>query len=123
MRYIEKFIAKLEKTDGTAIYSFGTTKKNDTEVITVDFGMLNTDEISAGEYKIFWADERSEGFADAGSLEDFDLRMGIFDAAEIDYDIAWDGQNLILTVVPEPSMVAAALGLLAFAVVAVRRRK
>ena len=111
------------KTDGTAIYSFGTTTKNGTEVITVDFGMLNTDEISAGEYKIFWADEWSEGFADAGSLEDFDLRMDILDAAEIDYDIAWDGQNLILTVVPEPSMVAAALGLLAFAVAAVRRRK
>lgn len=111
------------KTDGTAIYSFGTTTKNDTEVITVDFGMLNTDEISAGEYKIFWADEWSEGFADAGSLEDFDLRTDILDAAEIDYDIAWDGQNLILTVVPEPSMVAAALGLLAFAVAAVRRRK
>lgn len=111
------------KTDGTAIYSFGTTKKNDTEVITVDFGMLNTDEISAGEYKIFWADELSEGFADAGSLEDFDLRMDTFNSAEIDYDIAWDGQNLILTVVPEPSMVAAALGLLAFAVAAVRRRK
>ena len=111
------------KTDGTAIYSFGTTKKNDTEVITVDFGMLNTDEISAGEYKIFWADEWSEGFADAGSLEDFDLRTDILDAAEVDYDIAWDGQNLILTVVPEPSMVAAALGLLAFAAVAVRRRK
>lgn len=111
------------KTDGTAIYSFGTTKKNDTEVITVDFGMLNTDEISAGEYKIFWADEWSEGFADAGSLEDFDLRTDILDAAEVDYDIAWDGQNLILTVVPEPSMVAAALGLLAFAAVAIRRRK
>ena len=111
------------KTEGTAIYSFGTTKKNDTDVITVDFGMLNTDEISAGEYKIFWADKWSEGFADAGSLEDFDLRMDILDAAEIDYDIAWDGQNLILTVVPEPSMVAAALGLLAFAVAAVRRRK
>lgn len=111
------------KTDGTAIYSFGTAKKNDTEVITVDFGMLNTDEISAGEYKIFWTDEWSEGFADAGSLEDFDLRTDILDAAEVDYDIAWDGQNLILTVVPEPSMVAAALGLLAFAAVAVRRRK
>lgn len=111
------------KTDGTAIYSFGTTTKNDTEVITVDFGMLNTDEISAGEYKIFWADEWSEGFADAGSLEDFDLRTDVLDAAEVDYDIAWDGQNLILTVVPEPSMVAAALGLLAFAAVAVRRRK
>lgn len=111
------------KTDGTAIYSFGTTTKNDTEVITVDFGMLNTDEISAGEYKIFWADEWSEGFADAGSLEDFDLRTGVLDAAEVDYDIAWDGQNLILTVVPEPSMVAAALGLLAFAAIAVRRRK
>lgn len=111
------------KTDGTAIYSFGTTKKNDTEVITVDFGMLNTDEISAGEYKIFWADEWSEGFADAGSLEDFDLRTDILDAYGINYDIAWDGQNLILTVVPEPSMVAAALGLLAFAVAAVRRRK
>lgn len=111
------------KTDGTAIYSFGTTTKNDTEVITVDFGMLNTDEISAGEYKIFWADEWSKGFADAGSLEDFDLRTDILDAYGINYDIAWDGQNLILTVVPEPSMVAAALGLLAFAVAAVRRRK
>ena len=49
--------------------------------------------------------------------------MDTFNSAEIDYDIAWDGQNLILTVVPESSMVAAALGLLAFAVAAVRRRK
>lgn len=111
------------KTDGTAIYSFGTTKKNDTEVITVDFGILNADNLSAGEYKIFWADEWSEGFADAGSLEDFDLRTDILDAYGVNYDIAWDGQNLILTVVPEPSMVAAALGLLAFVAAAVRRRK
>ena len=77
--------------------------------------------LAAGEYKIVAVDEWSEGFAESG-LSDFDLRADIFDAYGIEHSFAWDGQNLTLTVVPEPAEFAAAFGALALFIAARRRR-
>ena len=62
------------------------------------------------------------GFAQSG-LSDFDLRADIFDAYGVEYSFDWDGQNLTLTVVPEPAAFAAAFGALALVLAARRRMK
>lgn len=114
-------VGKLDPLE-TAIYSLGTARKNAGDAITVDFGMVNPENIAAGEYKIVYVDEWSEGFADSG-LSDFDLRADIFDAYGVEYSFDWDGQNLTLTVVPEPAAFAAAFGALALVLAARRRMK
>ena len=107
----------------SAIYSLGTAYKNADDAITVDFGMVNPESLSAGEYKIVSVDQWSEGFAEGGSLKDFNLSADVFDAYEIEYAFDWDGQNLTLTVVPEPAMFAALFGAFALMLAARRGRK
>ena len=107
----------------SAIYSLGTAYKNADDAITVDFGMVNPESLSAGEYKIVSVDQWSEGFAEGGSLKDFNLRADVFDAYGIEYAFDWDGQNLTLTVVPEPAMFAALFGVVALMLAARRGRK
>ena len=51
------------------------------------------------------------------------MRADIFDANGIEHSFAWDGQNLTLTVVPEPAACAAALGALALFAAACRKGK
>jgi len=114
-------VGKLDPLDA-AIYSLGTARKNAGDAITVDFGMVDPVSLSAGEYKIVSIDEWSEGFAKSG-LSDFDLRADIFDAYGVEYSFDWDGQNLTLTVVPEPAAFAAAFGALALFAAAMRRGK
>lgn len=114
-------VGRLDPLSDVSVYSLGTAYKNEDDVITVDFGMINTEGLAAGEYKIVAVDEWSEGFAESG-LSDFDLRADIFDAYGIEHSFAWDGQNLTLTVVPEPAAFAAAFGLLALFIAARRRR-
>ncbi len=114
-------VGKLDPLE-SAIYSLGTARKNAGDAIVVDFGMVDPGSLSAGEYKIVSVDEWSEGFADSG-LSDFDLRADIFDAYGIEHSFAWDGQNLTLTVVPEPAAFAAMFGLLALLFAALRGRK
>lgn len=106
-------VGRLDPLSDVSVYSLGTAYKNEDDVITVDFGMINPEGLAAGEYKIVAVDEWSEGFAESG-LSDFDLRADIFDAYGIEHSFAWDGQNLTLTVVPEPAEFAAAFGALAF---------
>lgn len=106
-------VGRLDPLSDVSVYSLGTAYKNEDDVITVDFGMINTEGLAAGEYKIVAVDEWSEGFAESG-LSDFDLRADIFDAHGIEHSFAWDGQNLTLTVVPEPAVFAAVFGALAF---------
>lgn len=106
-------VGRLDPLSDVSVYSLGTAYKNEDDVITVDFGMINTEGLAAGEYKIVAVDEWSEGFAESG-LSDFDLRADIFDAYGIEHSFAWDGQNLTLTVVPEPAVFAAVFGALAF---------
>ena len=115
-------VGSLDPSSDVPAYSLGTAYKNEDDVITVDFGMMNPDGLAAGEYKIVSVDEWSEGFADSG-LSDFDLRADIFDAYGIEHNFAWDGQNLTLTVVPEPAAFAAAFGALALFIAARRGRK
>lgn len=114
-------VGKLDPLE-SAIYSLGTARKNADDAITVDFGMVDPGSLSAGEYKIVSIDEWSEGFEKSG-LSDFDLRADIFDAYGVEYSFGWDGQNLTLTVVPEPAACAAALGALALFAAACRKGK
>lgn len=114
-------VSRLDPLSDVSVYSLGTAYKNEDDVITVDFGMINPEGLAAGEYKIVAVDEWSEGFAESG-LSDFDLRADIFDAYGIEHSFAWDGQNLTLTVVPEPAEFAAAFGALALFIAARRRR-
>lgn len=114
-------VGRLDPLSDVSVYSLGTAYKNEDDVITVDFGMINPEGLAAGEYKIVAVDEWSEGFAESG-LSDFDLRADIFDAYGIEHSFAWDGQNLTLTVVPEPAAFAAAFGALALFIAARRRR-
>ncbi len=115
-------VGRLDPLSDVSVYSLGTAHKNEDDVITVDFSMINPEGLAAGEYKIVAVDGWSEGFAESGRLSDFDLRAGIFDAYEIEHSFAWDGQNLTLTVVPEPAEFAAAFGALALFIAARRRR-
>lgn len=115
-------VGRLDPLSDVSVYSLGTAYKNGDDVITVDFGMINTEGLAAGEYKIVAVDEWSEGFAESG-LSDFDLRADIFDAHGIEHSFAWDGRNLTLTVVPEPAEFAAAFGALALFIAARRGRK
>lgn len=114
-------VGRLDPLSDVSVYSLGTAYKNEDDVITVDFGMINPEGLAAGEYKIVAVDEWSEGFAESG-LSDFDLRADTFDAHGIEHSFAWDGQNLTLTVVPEPAAFAAAFGALALFIAARRRR-
>ena len=114
-------VGRLDPSSDVSVYSLGTAYKNEDDVITVDFSMINPEGLAAGEYKIVAVDGFSEGFAESG-LFDFDLRADIFNAYEIEHSFAWDGQNLTLTVVPEPAAFAAMLGLLALFIAARRRR-
>ena len=106
-------VGRLDPLSDVSVYSLGTAYKNEDDVITVDFGMINPEGLAAGEYKIVAVDGWSEGFAESG-LSDFDLRADTFNAHGIEHSFAWDGQNLTLTVVPEPAAFAAAFGALAF---------
>lgn len=114
-------VGRLDPLSDVSVYSLGTAYKNEDDVITVDFGMINPEGLAAGEYKIVAVDGWSEGFAESG-LSDFDLRADIFDAHGIEHSFAWDGRNLTLTVVPEPAAFAAAFGALALFIAARRRR-
>lgn len=115
-------VGRLDPLSDVSVYSLGTAHKNEDDVITVDFSMINPEGLAAGEYKIVAVDDWSEGFAESGRLSDFYLRADIFDAYEIEHSFAWDGQNLTLTVVPEPAEFAAAFGALALFIAARRRR-
>lgn len=106
-------VGRLDPSSDVSVYSLGTAYKNEDDVITVDFSMINPEGLAAGEYKIVAVDGWSEGFAESG-LSDFDLRADTFNAHGIEHSFAWDGQNLTLTVVPEPAAFAAAFGALAF---------
>lgn len=114
-------VGRLDPLSDVSVYSLGTAYKNEDDVITVDFSMINPEGLAAGEYKIVAVDGFSEGFAESG-LSDFDLRADTFDAHGIEHSFAWDGQNLTLTVVPEPAAFAAAFGALALFIAARRRR-
>ena len=115
------YINKLDASQ--ALFYLGTTTKLDDSVINIDFSYLDTDGIGAGEYGILSVDSWSKGFAESGSLADFNINDDLLDAMGIEHNFEWDGQNLILNVtVPEPAEVAAVFGLLALFAAWRRRR-
>lgn len=106
------------------IFYFGTTTKLDDSVINIDFTYADVEGLDAGEYKILSVDSQwSEGFADGGSLTDFNINDDLLNAMGIEHNFTWDGENLVLNVVPEPADVAAFLGFAVLAFTFIRRRK
>lgn len=108
--------------DGPIFY-FGTTTKLEDNVINIDFSSADVEGLSAGEYEILYVDSWSEGFADGGSLTDFNINDDHLNAMGIEHNFTWDGENLVLNVVPEPADVAAFLGFAVLAFAFIRRRK
>lgn len=105
------------------IFYFGTTTKLEDNVINIDFSSADIEGLDAGEYKILRVDSWSEGFADGGSLTDFNINDDRLNAMEIEHNFTWDGESLVLNVVPEPASVAAFLGFAVLAFAFIRRRK
>lgn len=106
------------------IFYFGTTTKLKDNVINIDFSSADVEGLSAGEYKILSVDSQwSEGFADGGSLTDFNINDDHLNAMDIEHNFTWDGESLVLNVVPEPADVAAFLGFAVLAFAFIRRRK
>lgn len=106
------------------IFYFGTTTKLKDNVINIDFSSADVEGLSAGEYKILSVDSQwSEGFAEGGSLTDFNINDDHLNAMGIEHNFTWDGENLVLNVVPEPADVAAFLGFAVLAFAFIRRRK
>ena len=108
--------------DGPIFY-FGTTTKLDDSVINIDFTYADVEGLSAGEYEILFVDSWSEGFAEGGSLTDFNINDDHLNAMGIEHNFTWDGNSLVLNVVPEPADVAAFLGFAVLAFAFIRRRK
>ena len=106
------------------IFYFGTTTKLEDNVINIDFSSADIEGLDAGEYKILSVDSLwSEGFADGGSLTDFNINDDHLNAMGIEHNFTWDGESLVLNVVPEPADVAAFLGFAVLAFAFIRRRK
>lgn len=119
---VNLYINKLS-TDAPIFY-FGTTTKLEDNVINIDFSSADVEGLDAGEYKILSVDSQwSEGFADGGSLTDFNINDDHLNAMGIEHNFTWDGENLVLNVVPEPADVAAFLGFAVLAFAFIRRRK
>ena len=119
---VNLYINKLS-TDGPIFY-FGTTTKLEDNVINIDFSSADIEGLDAGEYKILSVDSQwSEGFADGGSLTDFNINDDHLNAMGIEHNFTWDGNSLVLNVVPEPADVAAFLGFAVLAFAFIRRRK
>lgn len=105
------------------IFYFGTTTKLEDNVINIDFSSADIEGLDAGEYEILRVDSWSEGFAEGGSLTDFNINDDLLNAMGIEHNFTWDGENLVLNVVPEPADVAAFLGFAVLAFAFIRRRK
>lgn len=120
---VNLYVNKLSATD--VLFNFGTAVKLDDSVMNIDFSYLaDADGIGAGEYRILSVDSWSEGFAESGSLSDFNINDDILNAMGIEHSFEWDGQNLILNVaVPEAAEAAAVLGLLALFAALRRKRR
>lgn len=119
---VNLYINKLSE-DGPIFY-FGTTTKLKNNVINIDFTYADVEGLSAREYEILSVDSQwSEGFADGGSLTDFNINYDLLNKMGIEHNFTWDGNSLVLNVVPEPASVAAFLGFAALAFAFIRRRK
>lgn len=108
-------------TGDSALISVEGTFEKSANAITFDFSNVSVDEIMAGTYNLISAGELA-GFdtSDARNDISFDSIYAMFgDKASL----AWNGNTLQLTIVPEPAAAAAFLGALAAAIAAARRRR
>lgn len=119
---VNLYINKLSE-DGPIFY-FGTTTKLENNVINIDFTYADVEGLSAREYEILSVDSQwSKGFAEGGSLTDFKINDDLLNEMGIEHNFTWDGNSLVLNVVPEPADVAAFLGFAVLAFAFIRRRK
>ena len=101
-----------------AIFSFDTLKKDAGAKLTLDFSVVDLTKDDAGVYDILEADALT-GFNVSG-LDDF-VVQGLDDK---DFaSLAWNGNTIQLTVVPETSTVATIFGVFALVFAIYRRRK
>lgn len=101
-----------------AVFSFDTLKKDAGAKLTLDFSVVDLTKDDAGVYDII----------EIGTLEGFDVSslndLIVSGLEEKDFaSLAWNGNTIQLTVVPETSTVATIFGVFALAFVAYRRRK
>ena len=108
----------IDLKDGEVAVSVGgKLSKSEDYKINLDFTNANLGE---GESYTLVSAGSLEGFDLTDYTKDFNL-IGI-DAADIK-SLAWNGNSLVLTTVPEPAAIAAVLGAIALGFAAYRRRK
>ncbi len=111
-------------TGDSALISVEGTFEKSANAIIFDFSNVSVDEIMSGTYNLISAGELA-GFDTSDvrndiSSETFDSIAAMFGD---DASLAWNGNTLQLTVVPEPAAAAALFGALAAAIAAARRRR
>ena len=110
--------------DSALISVEGTFEKSSANAITFNFDNVSVDEIMAGTYNLISAGElvgfdTSDAHNDISS-ETFDSIAAMLGEGA---SLAWNGNTLQLTIVPEPAAAAALFGALAAAIAAARRRR
>lgn len=122
MVYVDDSLANF--TGDSALISVEGTFEKSANAITFDFSNVSVDEIMAGTYNLI----------SAGELVGFDTFDAHNDISSETFDsiaamlgegasLAWNGNTLQLTIVPEPAAAAALFGALAAAIAAARRRR
>lgn len=122
MVYVDNSLANF--TGDSALISVEGTFEKSANAITFDFSNVSVDEIMAGTYNLISAGElvgfdTSDAHNDISS-ETFDSIAAMLGEGA---SLAWNGNTLQLTIVPEPAAAAALFGALAAAIAAARRRR
>ncbi len=122
MVYVDNSLANF--TGDSALISVEGTFEKSANAITFDFSKVSVDEIMAGTYNLISAGElvgfdTSDAHNDISS-ETFDSIAAMLGEGA---SLAWNGNTLQLTIVPEPAAAAALFGALAAAIAAARRRR
>lgn len=110
--------------DSALISVEGTFEKSSANAITFNFDNVSVDEIMAGTYNLISAG-KLVGFdtSDAHNDISFETFNSIAAMLGEDASLAWNGNTLQLTIVPEPAAAAALFGALVAAIAAARRRR
>lgn len=122
MVYVDNSLANF--TGDSALISVEGTFEKSANAITFDFSKVSVDEIMAGTYNLISAGElvgfdTSDAHNDISS-ETFDSIAAMLGEGA---SLAWNGNTLQLTIVPEPAAAAALFGALAAAIATARRRR
>lgn len=122
MVYVDDSLANF--TGDSALISVEGTFEKSANAITFDFSKVSVDEIMAGTYNLISAGELV-GFDTSDAHNDISSETFNSIAAMLGEgaSLAWNGNTLQLTIVPEPAAAAALFGALAAAIAAARRRR